>query len=242
MPFYGTQWVLWRWLQKIENYLLQDWEIHLVHVKLWPAVHCLGCLSFNRQVDIMNGDGHTFCHSRTGPVLSELRITLEPLSQSHGSPGANCRPWRREGEQRRREFRENFCFPGTLMKLALVSLGGIIAQTGVTCVTWPCDCCAVRWVRALSLGSHEGDDRRAEAEREEDHEYGDSFTYSPRLWEIREELPHRQSAALGGAILFLILAQLRWTNRWVLQGSTDRPPQENLGPSACCLRGPESEL
>lgn len=26
----------------------------LVHVKLWPAVHCLWCLSFNRLVDIMN--------------------------------------------------------------------------------------------------------------------------------------------------------------------------------------------
>lgn len=26
----------------------------LVHAKLWPALHCLWCLSFNRLVDIMN--------------------------------------------------------------------------------------------------------------------------------------------------------------------------------------------
>lgn len=26
----------------------------LVHIKLWPALHCLWCLSFNRLVDIMN--------------------------------------------------------------------------------------------------------------------------------------------------------------------------------------------
>lgn len=26
----------------------------LVHAKLWPALHCLWCRSFNRLVDIMN--------------------------------------------------------------------------------------------------------------------------------------------------------------------------------------------
>ena len=59
------------------------------------------------------------------PALSELRSTLDPLSQSRRSPVAKCRPERGRAE--------NFCFLQSLMKLAwslkkgleenLVSLG-----------------------------------------------------------------------------------------------------------------------
>lgn len=82
----------------------------LVHVKLWPAVHCLWCLSFNRLVDIMNEPDPPSATPERTPVLSELRSTLEPLSQSRHSPVAKCRP--------KRGRAENFCFLQSLMKLA----------------------------------------------------------------------------------------------------------------------------
>lgn len=70
----------------------------LVHVKLWPAVHCLWCLSFNRLVDIMNEPDPPSATPERTPVLSELRSTLEPLSQSQHSPVASAGP--KEEEQR----------------------------------------------------------------------------------------------------------------------------------------------
>lgn len=82
----------------------------LVHVKLWPALYCLWCLSFNRLVDIMNEPDPPSATLEWNPALSELRSTLEPLSQSRHSPVAKCRP--------KRGRAENFCFAQSLMKLA----------------------------------------------------------------------------------------------------------------------------
>lgn len=58
----------------------------LVHVKLWPALYCLWCLSFNRLVDIMNEPDPPSATPERTPVLSELRSTLGALGQSRRSP------------------------------------------------------------------------------------------------------------------------------------------------------------
>lgn len=58
----------------------------LVHFKLWPALYCLWCLSFNRLVDIMNEPDPPSATPERSPVLSELRRTLGALGQSRRSP------------------------------------------------------------------------------------------------------------------------------------------------------------
>lgn len=100
----------------------------LVHVKLWPAVHCLWCLSFNRLVDIMNEPDPPSATPERTPALSELRSTLEPLSQSRYSPVAKCRP--------KRGRAENFCFLQSLMKLAWSLKKGLKENL----VSLSCDC------------------------------------------------------------------------------------------------------
>ena len=111
-----------------EEKLFTTGEVCLVHVKLWPAVHCLWCLSFNRQVDTMNESGPPSATPEKGPVLSEFRITLEPLSQSHRSPREKCRPWRRRGA--------SFCFPETLMKFAWSVLEGLAPNCITSSPRW----------------------------------------------------------------------------------------------------------
>lgn len=58
----------------------------LVHFKLWPALYCLWCLSFNRLVDIMNEPDPPSATPERSLVLSELRSTLGALGQSRRSP------------------------------------------------------------------------------------------------------------------------------------------------------------
>lgn len=100
----------------------------LVHVKLWPAVHCLWCPSFNRLVDIMNEPDPPSATPKRTPALSELRSTLEPLSQSRRSSVAKCRPERGRAE--------NFCFLQSLMKLAWSLKKGLKENL----VSLSCDC------------------------------------------------------------------------------------------------------
>lgn len=100
----------------------------LVHVKLWPALYCLWCLSFNRLVDIMNEPDPPSATLEWNPALSELRSTLEPLSQSRHSPVAKCRP--------KRGRAENFCFAQSLMKLAWSLKKGLKENL----VSLSCDC------------------------------------------------------------------------------------------------------
>lgn len=90
---YDTQWEAGE-----KRKLFTTGEDCLVHVKLWPAVYCLWCLSFNRLVDIMNEPDPPSATLERTPALSELRSTLEPLSQSHHSPVAKCRPERGRAE------------------------------------------------------------------------------------------------------------------------------------------------
>lgn len=61
-------------------------EACLVHVKLWPALHCLWCLSFNRLVDIMNEPDPPSATPERTLVLSELKSTLGALGQSRRTP------------------------------------------------------------------------------------------------------------------------------------------------------------
>lgn len=61
-------------------------EACLVHVKLWPALYCLWCLSFNRLVDIMNEPDPPSATPERTLVLSELRSTLGALGQSRRTP------------------------------------------------------------------------------------------------------------------------------------------------------------
>lgn len=67
------------------------------------------------------------------PALSELRNTLEPLSQSRHSPVAKCRPKRGRGE--------HFCFLHTLMKLAWSLKEGLRENL----VSLSCDCWRGSW-------------------------------------------------------------------------------------------------
>lgn len=87
-----------QWEAGEKRKLFTTGEDCLVHVKLWPAVYCLWCLSFNRLVDIMNEPDPPSATLERTPALSELRSTLEPLSQSHHSPVAMSRPERGRAE------------------------------------------------------------------------------------------------------------------------------------------------
>lgn len=117
-----------QWEAGEKRKLFTTGEDCLVHVKLWPAVHCLWCLSFNRLVDIMNESDPPSATLERTPALSELRSTLEPLSQSGLSPVAKCRP--------KRGRAENFCFPHSLMKLAWSLKKGLKENL----VSLSCDC------------------------------------------------------------------------------------------------------
>lgn len=118
-----------QWEAEEKRKLFTTGEDCLVHVKLWPAVHCLWCLSFNRLVDIMNEPDPPSATLERTPALSELRSTLEPLSQSRHSPVAKCRP--------KRGRAENFCFPQSLMKLAWSLKKGLKENlVSVSCDWW----------------------------------------------------------------------------------------------------------
>lgn len=121
--FYEAQWEAGE-----RRELFTTGEDCLVHVKLWPALYCLWCLSFNRLVDIMNEPDPPSATGERTPALSELRSTLEPLGQSGRSPAAKCRP--RKGRA------ENFCFPLSLMKLAWSLEKGLKENL----VSLSCDC------------------------------------------------------------------------------------------------------
>lgn len=117
-----------QWEAGEKRELFTTGEDCLVHVKLWPAVYCLWCLSFNRLVDIMNEPDPPSATLERTPAISELRSTLEPLSQSRHSPVAKCRPERGRAE--------NFCFPQSLMKLAWSLKKGLKENL----VSLSCDC------------------------------------------------------------------------------------------------------
>lgn len=116
---YGAQWEAGE-----KRKLFTTGEDCLVHVKLWPAVHCLWCLSFNRLVDIMNEPDPPSATLERTPALSELRSTLEPLSQSGHSPVAKCRA------QKRKSRKLLFC--SEFNEVGLVTQEGIKGEVSVT--------------------------------------------------------------------------------------------------------------
>lgn len=96
----------------------------LVHVKLWPAVYCLWCLSFNRLVDIMNEPDPPSATLERTPALSELRSTLEPLSQSRHGPVSKV-------QARKRKSRK-LLFSPEFNEVGLVTQVGIKGEFSVT--------------------------------------------------------------------------------------------------------------
>lgn len=84
-----SQWTVEGFLQHTKGgrrKLFTTGEACLVHVKLWPALYCLWCLSFNRLVDIMNEPDPPSATPERTLVLSELRSTLGALGQSRLTP------------------------------------------------------------------------------------------------------------------------------------------------------------
>ena len=116
---YGAQWEAGE-----KRKLFTTGEDCLVHVKLWPAVHCLWCLSFNRLVDIMNEPDPPSATLERTPALSELRSTLEPLSQSGHSPVAKCRARKRKSRK--------LLFCSEFNEVGLVTQEGIKGEVSVT--------------------------------------------------------------------------------------------------------------
>lgn len=150
----------------------------LVHVKLWPARYCLWCLSFNRLVDIMNEPDPPSAKGERSPALSELRSTLEPLGQwGRGVPAAA--KYRPQGRRKSRKL----LFCSEFNEVGLVTAGRDQKSNG----------CQQR---------HGCPERELECRGSQDalspellwNEHGWLSSCPAWLWQLREELSHRQPA------------------------------------------------